>query len=162
MVFFALLLTIMMAFSVFLRYVLDQSFPAVEEICILIGIWLYFVGMVVVTRERSHLTGGVLDLINLTPRVRALIKAFNDLVGLCVLCLFSFYTFKYLLFVMKINRTSTNLEWPIAVYVSAAIFGFVLMVIYKIRDLFMHENKYSIYDIKSPHSPDSMLKELSK
>ncbi|MBE9397467.1 TRAP transporter small permease subunit [Pontibacterium sp. N1Y112] len=162
LVFLTLFLTTMMAAAVFLRYVMDQSFPAIEELSILVGLWLYFIAMVVVTRERGHLTGGILDLLNLSTRTRALIKGFNDLVGLLVICFFGYYAFKYLFFVMKINRVSTNLSWPTALWVYSAIAGFTLMAIYKLRDLFIHKNSYTIYDNKSPHSKDAVLEEVSR
>ncbi|RDE19020.1 TRAP transporter small permease [Motiliproteus coralliicola] len=157
-----LLLAGLMAVAVFLRYVMDQAFPAIEEISILAGLWLYFISMVVVTRERSHLTGGILDLLNLSPRTRVLIKGFNDLVGLLVIGFFGFYAFKYLLFVMKINRVSTNLGWPTAFWVGAAIAGFTLMALYKVRDLFIHKNSYTEFDNKSPHPADATLEEISR
>lgn len=160
LVFLTLFLTVMMATAVFLRYVMDQSFPAIEELSILVGLWLYFIAIVVVTRERGHLTGGILELLDLSPRHHALIKGFNDLVGLVVICFFGFYAYKYLFFVMKINRVSTNLSWPTAFWVSAAIAGFTLMAIYKVRDLFIHRNSYTSYDNKSPHSKDAVLEEF--
>ena len=121
-----LLLTSMMFITVFLRYVLDQSFPAIEELSILVGLWFYFISMAVVTREKSHLTGGILELFNISPKVLLIIQKSCDLVGLMILCAFSFYACKYLLFMMKINRVSTNLSWPTALWVSAAVAGFTL------------------------------------
>jgi TRAP-type C4-dicarboxylate transport system permease small subunit len=162
LVFLVLLLTGMMATSVFLRYVLGLALPAIEELSILVGLWLYFLSMVYVTRERGHLTGGVLDLFNLSRSTRAFVKAFNDLIGLAVICIFGFYAVKYFFFVMKINRVSTNLGWPTAIWVSAAIVGFILMALYKLRDLFIHDNSYTVYDNKSPHSDDAVLEEVTK
>ncbi len=159
MIALAMTLALMMAAAVFLRYVLDQSFPAIEEASILIGLWLYFVAIIVVTRERSHLTGGIVDLFDLNDRTRILIRSFNDLLGLAVVCFFAYFAFKYLFFVMKINRTSTNLGWPTALWVGAAIAGFVFMTVYKLRDLFNHDNTYSTYDNKSPHPASAELKE---
>lgn len=159
LIFLCLFLTALMAFAVFLRYVLDQAFPAVEEVSILTGLWLYFIAMVLVTRERSHLTGGILELLSLSRRQRILIKAFNDVIGLGVLCFFGFYAAKYLLFMMKINRVSTNLDWPSALWVSAAVCGFAVMALYKLRDLFNHRNEYSQYDNKSLHAKDAVLRE---
>lgn len=159
LVFLTLLLTGMMAVAVFLRYVLDQSLPAIEEISILIGVWLYFTAMISVTRERGHLTGGILDLFSLSDRTRRQIKTFNDLVGLCVISVFAWYAWKYFAFTLKIHRSSTNLGWPTALWVVSALFGFCFMALYKLRDLFVHEDSYTQYDNKSSHSPDATLKE---
>lgn len=159
LVFLVLLLTAMMTVSVFLRYVLDLALPAIEELSILVGLWLYFVSMVVVTRERGHLTGGILDLFNLGKSQRTLIKKFNDLIGLAVICVFGFYALKYIFFVTKINRVSTNLGWPTALWVSAAVIGFALMALYKLRDLFIQKNSYTVYDNKSPHPEDAVLED---
>lgn len=154
-----LFLAAMMAFAVFMRYALDQAIPAIEELSILIGLWLYFIAMIVVTRERGHLTGGILELLNLNKQTRMYIKAFNDLLGFVVVSFFSFYAFKYLFFVMKINRVSTNLNWPTAIWVAAAVAGFSFMAIYKLRDLFIHKNSYTTYDNKSPHPKDAVLED---
>ncbi|MGB1239632.1 MAG: TRAP transporter small permease [Pseudomonadales bacterium] len=159
LVFALLALTALMAFAVFLRYVLDQAIPAIEELSVLLGLWIYFIAFVVVTRERSHLTGGILDLISLSSRQRALIKGFNDLVGLCIVAVFGYYAYKYLFFTLKINRSSTNLAWPTAWWVGAAVTGFSLMGVYKLRDLFNHSYTYNDYDNKSPHASNAIFKE---
>lgn len=161
LVILTLVLTLLMASAVFMRYALDTAFPAVEEISILVGLWLYFISMVVVTRERGHLTGGILELLDLSVKSRLMIKRFNDLIGLCVICCFGFYATKYLLFIIKINRVSTNLGWPTALWVSAAIFGFTAMAIYKLRDLFISRDEYTVYDNKSHHPDKAALKENS-
>ncbi len=159
LIFLTLFLTGMMAFAVFLRYVLGQSLPAIEEISILVGVWLYFIAMVAVTRERGHLTGGILDLFSLSSRTRRQIKTFNDLVGLSVICVFAWYAYKYLAFTLKIHRSSTNLSWPTALWVVSALFGFSFMALYKLRDLFVHEDNYTQYDNKSPHPSSATLKD---
>lgn len=162
LIFLVLSLAGMMAVGVFLRYVMDLSFPAMEELSIMVGLWFYFVSMAYVTRERAHLAGGILDLFDLTPQTRAAVKWIADFVGLGVICFFGFYTYKYLFFVMKINRVSTNLGWPTALWVGAAIVGFTLMAAYKLRDLFIHRNSYTVYDNKSPHSKDAVMEGVSR
>lgn len=155
-------LTALMATSVFLRYVLNMALPAIEELSILIGLWFYFVAIVVVTRERGHLTGGILDLFDLTKKQRTIIKGFNDLVGLGITLFFGYYAIKQVLFLIKINKSSTILDWPISIWNSAAIFGFVFMAIYKIRDIFIRKNAYNMYDNKSHHPDDAVYQELKK
>jgi len=78
---------------------------------------------------------------------------------LLVIGCFGFYTIKYLLFVIKINRVSTNLAWPTSIWVAAAVLGFSLMALYKLRDLFIHHNRYTIYDNKSLHAKDAQLEQ---
>lgn len=131
----AVLLTGLITVSVFLRYVLDQSIPAIEESSILIGLWFYFVSVVLVSRERSHLTGGIIDLFAISPRTLRYVQLFNTLVCTVVSAVFLYYSLKYLAFMLKINRTSTNLGWPTAIWVSSVVFGFIAMLLYSLRDL---------------------------
>ncbi|WP_271271120.1 TRAP transporter small permease [Aliamphritea hakodatensis] len=157
----SLLLAALMFTAVILRYVLSASFPEVEELSVLVGLWLYFFAMIIVTRERSHLHGGIADLLNMSDKLRAGIQYMNYLIAFALTSAFAFYTVKYLLFTMKINRTSTSLQWPTAIWVSAAVFGFLLMAMYLSRELFSFRFKVGDYDYKSPHpSKDKPLGEL--
>ncbi|UTW08010.1 TRAP transporter small permease [Pseudomonas benzenivorans] len=140
LVLLALVLSAVMVAAAFLRYFTDQSLPAVEEVSILLGVWIYFISMIVVTRDRGHLTGGVLELLDIGNGGRRAIRFINDLIGLLVMGVFLFYTIEYLLFVYKIGRKSTNMNLSTTVWVAAAVVGFFFMFAYKIRDLFFCEN----------------------
>lgn len=140
LVLLALFLSAVMVAAAFLRYFTDQSLPAVEEVSVLVGVWLYFISMIVVTRERGHLTGGVLELFDIGNRGRRAVRLVNDFIGLLVMGVFLFYTVEYLLFVSKIGRKSTNMNLSTTIWVAAAVVGFVFMSVYKVRDLFVCEN----------------------
>lgn len=58
-----LLLAGLMFAQVMMRYVLDIPFSGIEEVSILLAVWIYFLGMGYATREREHIHGGIVSLL---------------------------------------------------------------------------------------------------
>lgn len=104
-------LAVTMVVQVVLRYVLNQSLMGVEEISILFGIWIYYIGFVVVTVDNEHIKGGVFRA---APGSRRFViaSALSSALCLAICLVFLKMSFDYNLFIAEIGRRSTFLRWP--------------------------------------------------
>lgn len=128
-------LSLLMFFQVILRYVFDSPFTGIEEVALLLGVWVYFSGMAYATKTKEHITGGVIHLIVDNPRTIELIKLFGYLVSLSALMFFSYLAMEYVMKIYDRGRLSTNLAWPRWVWSSSMVFGFVISSLYLLLDI---------------------------
>jgi TRAP-type C4-dicarboxylate transport system permease small subunit len=100
-----------MALQVFLRYVVESSFLGIEEISALFGLWLYFMGLALVTARDQHVRGGLIQEA-LPPAVRRVLSAFLMFLSAGICAYFFALSLDYLAFLYEGNRRSTFLRWP--------------------------------------------------
>ncbi len=145
MIFSGLMLAVLMFAQVILRYGLESSFGGTEEAAILLGVWVYFLGMGYATRVREHIHGGVVSLIVKDPFKIRLIRFFSSTVCVIAACVFGFFAIKYALFIIDKGRMSLYLQWPKGLWSASMIVGFAMMggyflmqTIAELRDILRH------------------------
>ncbi len=121
--------------SVVMRYVLQSDLYGVEEIIILLAMWLYFIGGAYGGYEGSHITADVLSGHLKSRKVK---KAVNITVGvISVFCslVLAKWGLDYLSFSLKINAKTISLHLPL--FLSQLPIGlcFILSFIYSIYHL---------------------------
>lgn len=131
----AICLSLLMFFQVILRYVFDSPFTGIEEVALLLGVWVYFSGMAYATKTKEHISGGVIHLIVKNPKYIEMIKLFGYVVSLTALMFFSYLAMEYVMKIFDRGRLSTNLAWPRWVWSSSMAFGFALSSVYLLLDI---------------------------
>jgi TRAP-type C4-dicarboxylate transport system permease small subunit len=111
-----------MALQVFLRYVLESSFLGIEEISALFGLWLYFMGLALVTARDQHVRGGLIQAA-LPPRVRRVLNGILLLLAGGICAYFFVLSLDYLAFLFEGNRRSTFLRWPSFLWAASLSLG---------------------------------------
>lgn len=115
--------------QVIMRYFLNSPFAGIEELAILLGVWVYFLGMGYATLTREHIQGGIVSLLVKDPWK----LKFIELVALCVSLLaaliFGYFACKYAFFVIEKGRSSIYLRWPKGLWTASMIIGFSMMSI---------------------------------
>ncbi len=129
-IFMIIALGFLMALQVFMRYVLESPFLGIEELAPLFALWVYFLGMANATRQRTHIAGGVVNLIFKKPLTKTIISAINTLLCLGVTCVFSYYAYKFAMVNLNIGRMSTYMRLPKYLWDFSMFTGFSLMAGY--------------------------------
>jgi TRAP-type C4-dicarboxylate transport system permease small subunit len=114
--------------QVVLRYLLQVPLMGVEEMSTLFGLWLYFAGLALVSVTDSHIRGGFF-LAFLSARAKDRLDRLFLLAcaGLCVY--FLLLSLDYTEFVLDVNRRSTFLRWPSAVWIASLDLGLALAAV---------------------------------
>lgn len=134
-VFFSLSLTGVMFAQVLLRYVFESPFVGIEEVALLLGAWLYFLGLVYVTRNGEHIHGGVLTLVVKNPNTVRAVRLLMTVLSILACAIFGFFAIKYALFEIQTGRLSSYMRWPKGLWSSSLIAGFVGTQLYLILQL---------------------------
>ncbi|MBB1485154.1 TRAP transporter small permease [Oceanospirillum sediminis] len=116
--------------QVIMRYVLESPFTGIEEVSILLAVWVYFLGMGYATREREHIHGGIVSLMVKDPQKIAFIRFVGSLICMIAACVFGYFAYKYALKEITRGRVSTNMRWPRGLWSASMIVGFAMMVGY--------------------------------
>ncbi|MEH6628703.1 MAG: TRAP transporter small permease [Motiliproteus sp.] len=123
-------LACLMFAQVVMRYVLESPFSGIEEMSILLAVWVYFLGMGYATRQREHIHGGIVSLVVKDPQKVAYIRFFGSLICMIAACVFGYFAYKYALKEITRGRVSANMRWPRGIWSSSMIVGFAMMVGY--------------------------------
>lgn len=116
-------LAVTMTVQVVLRYLLNQSLMGVEEISVLFGIWLYYLGFVAVTVEGEHIKGGLFSAGPGTRRHR-IGKLLSSALCLAICLVFLKTAVDYNVFIADIGRKSTFLRWPTVLWTAVLVIAF--------------------------------------
>ena len=71
----------------FLRYVLKIDFYGSEEIVLLFGYWLYFIGSIAAARNRSHLSADMVNVFTRNEKVIRICGLIRDVLSLAICAL---------------------------------------------------------------------------
>ncbi|PSL14954.1 TRAP-type C4-dicarboxylate transport system permease small subunit [Marinobacterium halophilum] len=122
-------LAALMCAQVIMRYFLDSPFAGIEEIAILLGVWVYFLGMGYASLTREHIQGGIVSLLVKDPWKLKLLELAALVVSLVAALIFGYFACKYALFVIEKGRNSIYLRWPKGFWSASMIVGFSMMAI---------------------------------
>lgn len=123
-------LAVLMVAEIILRYWLQLPFLGIEEVAVLLGLWLYFLSAAYVTREDAHIRGGVAEIIIRRPVLLKKVRLAGTIICLLGALVFSHYAVNYSLFTFSTGRTSSYLHWPIGFWVASMATGFLITVFY--------------------------------
>ncbi len=118
-------LTGVMTLQIVLRYLLESSFVGVEEISTLFGLWLYFVGLAVVTARNEHIRGGFVASL-LPPVGRVILERCFAIACAAICAYFLTLAIDYAGFIGDNGRRSTFLRWPSVIWAVSLCLGLAL------------------------------------
>lgn len=137
-----LALGFLLAAQVVMRYGIESPFLGTEELAPMLALWGYFLGMVNATREREHITGGVLTLVFNSQRVILAVRIFGSLLCIIATIVFGFYSWDFFSFNFDIGRKSLYMRWPKYLWDLSMLTGFVLIGFYFTIQLFSEYKQF--------------------
>ena len=123
-------LSILMFTQVITRYFFDSPFPGIEEVAILLGVWIYFPAMGYATKTNDHIYGGIVELLVKDEYVLSIIKFIISIISIFAATVFCYFAIKYAYGVFDKGRVSISLRWPRYLWSTSMAFGFIVMLTY--------------------------------
>jgi TRAP-type C4-dicarboxylate transport system permease small subunit len=121
------MLVITMAVEVLRREVFSYSSVWGEEVVRYAFIYLVWIGAAAAVRERAHIRIDVIFEF-VSPRVKALLYLFGDLVMLVVACFALYWSWESVAVSLKYGSVSHGLRVPMTWFLSAVPIGFLLLL----------------------------------
>jgi len=130
LVFSAIATMLLVAAGIFFRYILQMNFFGGEEIIITVGFWLYFLGAMYGSLEKSHIKADMVNNFVKNKRVREGINLIAAMVACFVCIVFTIWGFEFLMWDIAMMPRTTALRIPLAIPRSAIFIGYVVMTFY--------------------------------
>jgi TRAP-type C4-dicarboxylate transport system permease small subunit len=132
---FSLVVAGFMAYGVFMRSLFDQPVFGLEEYVLMAAMWLYMLGAVLASRDRSHLTADFVQVITSNPAVIRVFRILATAVSLGMAILFSIWAFDLMVWSYEKGQTTTVHQLPWVVSQCSLFVASVLFIFYLTRDL---------------------------
>ena len=117
-------------YQVFLRYVLKAPLMGIEELLVFFIIWLYMIGGAVASKERTHISCGILTLYMKKPLTINLFNVAKAAFGVVCCAWITKWAWWYFTYSLNLWKTSDILKIPMFYAESAVFVGFALMTLY--------------------------------
>ena len=134
-VFLSLLVTCLVVYQVFLRYVLKAPLMGIEEMLFFPTIWLYMIGGANASLLRNHIECGVLVVYVKTPKVLSLVLALKELLSTIICGWLAYWAYWFFVYSFNQWKLSDLLYIPMFIGESALFIGLLLMLIYAVTSL---------------------------
>ncbi|NND92948.1 MAG: TRAP transporter small permease [Granulosicoccus sp.] len=131
---FYVLLVLTMSVEVVRREVFSYSSIWGEEVVRYAFIYLAWIGAASAVRERAHIRIDVL-MHYVSPRIKALLYIFGDLVMLTIACIALYYSYHSVAVSWKFGSVSHGLRLPMVWFLAAVPIGFSLMALRLVQSL---------------------------
>lgn len=115
--------------EVFFRYVLNKPIFGINELVLLIGIWLYFIASAYGAFEKSHIQVSIMHLI-LKDKSLAISKSLASAITTFLSVTMIQWSYTYLAWNVVKHGVTPALRIPLILYQSAILFGAIFMSIY--------------------------------
>jgi TRAP-type C4-dicarboxylate transport system permease small subunit len=136
MIVLSLVVTGLVGIEVLVRYITFSPQLWVEELCLFVVFWYYFAGAVYATYKRSHISGGIMNMVFRTkPKVQEGIHLVAAATSLALSGFFAVLAFQQFAYSLQMNPRTIHLLLPLAYSRLALSVGFSLMIIYFLAEL---------------------------
>jgi TRAP-type C4-dicarboxylate transport system permease small subunit len=117
-------------YQVILRYVFKAPLMGIEELLVFFIIWLYMIGGAVASKERTHISCGILTLYMKRPLTIKLFNVAKAAFGVVCCAWITKWGWWYFTYSLNLWKTSDILKIPMFYGESAVFVGFALMLVY--------------------------------
>ena len=121
--------------GVFMRYVLKSSLFGVEEIILLIAMWLYFIGGVYGSYKDNHITADVLSTYVKSERIKRFLRIFVTAFCLVISVIFAVWGITYINWCFQVGGTTVGLHIPLIYSRFPLCVGFIMMCLFNVYHL---------------------------
>lgn len=144
----ALLLLAMIGYEVVMRYVFKSSLMGVEEVVVFPIIWLYMLGGANASYEKSHIECGILTLYIKKEHSMLIFNLVKRIICVVILAWITYWSFYYFYYSLTTWKVADITYAPLFFANLAMTVGFVLMLIYAIRDVIQVTKDLKAYNKK--------------
>ncbi|WP_324769571.1 TRAP transporter small permease [Pokkaliibacter plantistimulans] len=130
------IIAFLMVYGIFARSIIGHPVFGLEEIIMMAAVWLYMLGAVLASRDRSHLAADFVQVICKNPKIVKFMTLLSTAISLFMAIMFS--TWGYNLFIWGVQKGQATIVFHIPQYLSqSSLFAAsLLLIFYLLRDFF--------------------------
>ncbi|GAA3548480.1 TRAP transporter small permease [Zobellella aerophila] len=125
----------MLALGIFTRAVLDAPLFGLEELILVVAMWIYMLGAVLASRERSHLSADFVQVVCSNPKMIQVMRLLSTLISLLMAVMFVTWSYDLLQWGINKGQATPVFQLPWYISQSSLFVAALLFCFYLIRDL---------------------------
>jgi len=118
----------------FMRYILKIDFYGSEEIVLIFGYWLYFIGSISAARAKTHLNADMVSIFTKNAKIIAVKEVVKDILSLAICCLAIKWCYDYWSWTFALNPKTSVHKIPYYFQQFPMCLSFLMWGLYLIRD----------------------------
>ncbi|WP_286238858.1 TRAP transporter small permease [Neptuniibacter halophilus] len=135
-------IALMLTYGIFTRAILDQPVFGLEELVLMSAMWLYMLGAVLASRDRSHLCADFVQVFTDNQKVISFMHLLATFISLVMAGFFATWSFDLMQWAFEKSQTTTVFKLPWYLSQSSLFVASVLFIFYLIRDLLNDLNSF--------------------
>lgn len=128
--------TLMILASAVFRFIKFDWFGS-EELTLIVGVWLYFVGSICAARNNTHICGDMLNMFITNKRVVFVFNVIRDAVSVAMAAVFTVWTFQFLTWQISLGASTAVYKLPNFISLIPIPLFFTFWVVYLVRNLIL-------------------------
>lgn len=136
------LVAVFLAYGIFARAVMGKPVFGLEELVLLGAMWLYMLGAVLASRDRSHLTADFIEVMFKNPKTIQTFRIVAALISLVMAIFFASWSYDLLYWAVVKGQSSTVLKMPWYLSQSSLFVASILFIFYQLRDVLNDINSF--------------------
>ena len=136
--------------TIIARLVFKSDFPGMEEIVMLLAVWLYMFGAALGTYDDTHISADLVSTMIKSPRGKAVHKLYVFIINALISGYFLNLSWTWFQFNLQMNPLSTVWRFPMVIAYASILFGFVFIFAYTIMHLIKTVLKLARGDFAKP------------
>lgn len=149
------MMSILVAFQVFMRYVMQNSLAWSEELARYCMIWMIYIGTSWAAKESSNIKVDVLNIV-LSNKQRIYVTIFSNLVFLIFALLVVYYGYDACYRIARMGQKSPASQLPMWIVYVAVPLGFAMASLRLVQNTFYHVRRLynpTQEDANAPYTP---------
>lgn len=151
LIFVSLFLALGITYMAALRYIFRLDLFGAEEVILIVGMYLYFIGSSYGSYEQTHIKASVLDIFISNKKILNRIELVQQTLTTLIIFIMTYYCFGFMKFSIEAAARTAVLKIPFYVGHASLAFGLILMSFYHvfhlvnfIRDLIKNRDEETI------------------
>lgn len=130
----SLAIAFMLSYGIFSRAALGTPVFGLEELVLMGAMWLYMLGAVLASRDRSHLCADFVQVMTDNQRIVTFMHLLATIVSLFMAVMFATWSYDLMLWSLKKGQTTAVFHLPWYLSQSSLFVASTLFIFYLIRD----------------------------
>lgn len=125
--------TLMILASALFR-VIEFDWFGSEELTLMVGAWLYFVGSICAARDTTHISGDMLNMFINNKKVVYCFNVFRDVVSIVMAGAFTIWTYQFVSWQYSLGARTAVYKLPNVISLIPIPLFFTFWILYLVRD----------------------------
>ena len=138
----------LLSFGIFTRSILNEPVFGLEELILMAAMWLYMLGAVLASKDRSHLSADFIQVFVENQKIISFMHLVATTISLIMASFFAVWSYDLMIWAFEKSQTTTVFQLPWYLSQSSLFVASALFIFYLVRDFFTDLDSFKNSDSK--------------